>query len=112
MTESKIILPEAKREIKSPELTEGLTPCEYMGEDIDLPEFDESRQYGLWCMKNSPHVTRMLAIMQEFIPIAYHGEVQILELDHGKAGSSDPLAQRSTTGWKYTPVFRDRMGGQ
>ena len=112
MTNSKIILPDAKREIKPPELKEGITPPEYMGEDIDLPEFDESRQYGLWCMKDSPHVEKMLAIFQVFIPITHHGEAQIIEPELREGGAADPLAQRYTTGWKYKPVYQDNMSGE
>lgn len=110
MAESQIIIPEAARKTRTPELTEGITPCEYMGEDIDLPEFDPSRYYGLWCMKYSPHVAKMLAIMREFIPAEYQGDAQTIETELGDGGSMDPLAQRCTIGVKYVPVYHDEMG--
>lgn len=110
MKESKIILPETKREIKPPELTEGLTPCEYRGEDMDLSEFDPARHYGLWCMRNSPHSIKMFVIMEEFIPVEYCEGLEKIETELGDAGSMDPLAQRHTIGWKYGPVYHDKMG--
>ncbi len=106
---SEIILPEAKREIKPPELKEGITPIEYDGEDMDLPEFDPARQYGLWCPKGSPNADKMMAIAKEFIPVEYQDEIKIIDSEHGTCGASDPLNQRFTLGWKYIPVFRDTL---
>ena len=112
MTVSKIILPEAARETRPPELKEGITPPEYMGEDMDLSvKFDQSRHYGLWCMKDSPHSIKMFTIMEEFIPVEFKEGLQKIETELGEGGSADPLAQRRTVGWKYGPVYHDDMGG-
>ncbi len=112
MTDPKIILPEPDREIKPPELKEGITPAEYDGKDFELPEFDPMRKYGMWCMADSPYTAKMFKIMGEFIPIEFEKDVKTIQTKTGKPDVMDPLAQRSTIGWKYTLILRDQMGGQ
>lgn len=112
MDESKIILPETKREIRPPELKEGIAPSEYKGLQIDLPEFDKGTRYGMWVEIGyegwADSLWGMLEIFNKFIPDEYKRDtkfiVKPIKTIDGYLGF--------TIGWKYKPVFRDEMGGE
>ena len=131
MTESKIILPEAKREIIPPELEEGKYPTKYDG-PVHKFEFDKTQQYGQFIEIVPPNetsihggaVAKLIGVPWDnrtveyvvgmckdrytrYIPKEFHCNIKIIK--RPPEDSNDPYSRIGTIGWKYTPVYHDEM---
>ena len=85
-------------------------PAEYDGSKLQLPKFDETKQYGLWvslkAIEETNRVSKMFGYILGMIPPTHQSLVHIIH----RFGRLENGSLEQTLGWKYAmPVKEDEV---
>lgn len=85
-------------------------PAEYDGSKLQLPKFDETKQYGLWvslkAIEKTDRVSKMFGYILGMIPPTHQSLVSIIH----RFGRLKDGSLEQTLGWKYAmPVKEDEV---
>jgi hypothetical protein len=77
-----------------------VTPLEFDGSDVDLPEFEQDKEYGLWIKlrpdESNERMMKMFEVILHFVPEHLRNRVALV---HRFEVDGDNIEQ--TVGWKY-----------